>query len=468
MRRGPFSRLGEALFPDAPSTRTTLGRGERAILVVALLALAIVLQLARLGWSASLNSLWAEDAPIYLQEALSQDFWHAIVSTYATYLVLVPRLIAEAASLVPLQDMAAAVSILSAAVVALSGLVVWHASAAHIRDPYLRGTLAALAVLTPVAGLESLDSAAYVPWYMLFATFWILLWRPRTMRGAVLAALFALATGLSTPGVWFFLPLAALRAAAVRDRRDLTILAGFAIGAVVQVPVLALSSETAVTPLWTGDIWTVYLQRIVDGAPFGLQLGGVAWAHLGWPLLVALLVGGLAGLAIGARHSTPAARYIAAIAIPTSLAMFVVSLYQRAVGTQMLWLEGMHNGTGSRYAIVPALLLVSAAVVLIDGAVRRHPESRRLSPLLAATCAILLIALITSFWARDTAVRGAPPWDAALKAAAATCAREGVPAVAVPTSPPGFGLQLQCTQVLDAYPSPHPVSGALLDGGAAR
>src|SRR4029077_3526958 len=149
MRRAPFLRLGEALFPDGPPARTGLGRGEGTALVLALLALAVILQLARLGWSASLNSLWAEDAPIYLQEALTQDFWHAIVSTYATYLVLVPRLIAEAASLVPLQDTAAAMSILSAAVVALSGLVVWHASGAHVRDPYLRGTLAALAVLTP-------------------------------------------------------------------------------------------------------------------------------------------------------------------------------------------------------------------------------------------------------------------------------------------------------------------------------
>lgn len=468
MRRGPFLRLGESLFPDAPPARTTLGRGESAVLVAALLALAIILQLARLGWSASLNSLWAEDGPIYLQEALGQDFWHAIVHTYATYLVLVPRLIAEVASLVPLQSMAAAVSILSAAVVALSGLIVWHASAAHVRDPFLRGTLAALTVLCPVAGLESLDSAAYVPWFMLFATFWILLWRPRTMRGAVLAALFAMATGLSTPGVWFFLPLAALRVAAARDRRDLTILAGFAIGVAVQVPVLALNGEQAVTPLWTSDIWTVLLQRVVDGAPLGLRLGGIGWEHLGWPLLIALLLAGLAGLAFGLRRSPPGARYIAAIAIPTSLAMFVVSLYQRAVGTPMLWPEGIYNGTGSRYAIVPVLLVVSAAVVLVDGTVRLSVRPRRLSPSATATCAILLIALATSFWARDLAVRGAPPWDDALKAAAVTCAREGVAEVAVPTSPPGFGMQLGCDRILDAHPSPRPAGGALLDGGAPR
>jgi hypothetical protein len=455
MRRGPFLRLGESLFPEASPGPSRFTRGEGIAVALALLALAIVAQLARIGWSASLNSLWAEDGPIYLQEALRQDLWHAVSSTYATYLVVVPRLIAEGAALVPLEDAAAATSVLSAAVVALSGFFVWRAAAGHIHDPYLRGALAVTAVLVPVAGLESVDTAAYVPWYMLFASFWILLWRPRTTLAAGLGGLFLLATGLSSPGVWFFLPLAVLRAASVRDRRDLILLAGFAAGAAIQVPVLALNDETAVEPLWTGDIWTVYLQRVVDGAPLGLRLGGVAWAQLGWPLLTALLAAAAAGLWAGAKRASRGARWLAAIAIPTSLVMFVVSLYQRAVGTEMLWPAGVHNGTGSRYAIVPALLLVSAAVALIDSSLRARPAgARRLAPASAATIAILLGAVLSSFWVRNIEVRGAPPWDAALKAGATSCAREGVDDVAVPTSPPGFGMQIECDRLLDAYPMP--------------
>ena len=344
--------------------------------MAALLVLAVVLQLARLGWSSSLNSLWAEDGPIYMQEALLNGTWDAIGATYATYLVVVPRLIAEVASLAPLQDVPAAVSILSAAVVGLSGLVVWHASAAHLRNPYLRGILAVLTVLTPVAGLESIDSAAYVPWYMLFASFWILLWRPATWRGTLAGAAFILLTGLSTPGLWFFAPLALLRGLAVRDRTDFAILGAYAAGALAQVPVLLGTDETAVTPVWTSDIWTVFLQRIVDGAPLGLRLGGNAWVHLGWPLLIALLLAGAVGFAVGFRRAGAGARWIAAVALPTALVMFVVSLYQRAVGTPMLWPEGFYQGAGSRYAIVPALLVVSAALVLIDSRERgREPAA---------------------------------------------------------------------------------------------
>lgn len=446
------AHLDDSLFPAARRSGTALPRWQLALMIGALFALAVLLQLARIGWSASLHSLWAEDGPIYMQEALTQDFWHAVVHTYATYLVVVPRLIAEVASLAPLRDVPAAVSILSGLVVALSGLAVWYASADHVRNPYLRGTLVALTVLSPVAGLESLDSAAYVPWYMLFATFWLLLWRPATTRAAFLAGAFILLTGLSTPGVWFFAPLALLRAIAARDRRDGAILAGYAIGAAVQIPVLAFNQEVAVQPAWSSDIWTTYLQRVIDGAPLGLRLGGNAWDHLGWPLLVVLVLAGLAALVVGLRSSTPAARWIAAIALPTSLAMFVVSLYQRALGEQMVWPEGLHNSGGSRYAIVPAMLLISAAVAMIDGAWRRRPQSRRPAWTAWATMAVLAVAIVTSFWAREISVRGAPPWEAALKAAAVKCMSPGATGAAIQTSPPGFGMELPCGQLAQFAP----------------
>jgi hypothetical protein len=445
------AHLDDSLFPAVRQSARRLRGWELTLVVVALLTIAVVLQLARMGWSASLNSLWAEDGPIYMQEALTQDFWHAIVSTYATYLVLVPRLIAEAASLVPLEDVPAAVSILSALVVAISGLAVWHASAAHIRDPFLRGTLVVLTVLSPVAGLESLDSAAYVPWYMLFASFWLLLWRPRTTWSACLGGLFLLLTGLSTPGLWFFAPLAALRVLALRDRRDLAIVGGYAVGALAQVPVLALTDETAVTPLWTHDIWTSYLQRVVDGAPLGLHPGGEIWAHLGWPFLIALTLATIVAFAIGFKRGTAGARWIAAIALPTSLVMFVISLYQRAVGEQMVWIEGMSSATGSRYAIVPALLVVSAALVLIDSAVRRRERSpaRPWATAATATMAVLAIAVAGSFYVRNIEVRGAPPWDAALDQAKAVCLSEGGENAVVPTSPPGFGMAVPCDRLAD-------------------
>jgi hypothetical protein len=440
------ARLDRSLFLDPPAPRSG-SRTEAALLLGGPLTLAVVLQLLRLGGSAPLHSLWAEDGQVFLQGAFEKGFWESITSPYGGYLVLVPRLIGEVAAWLPVRDAAATTAILATVLVALSGFVVWQASAAHISNPWLRGSLVAALVLCPVAGLESIDSGAYVLWYMLFAAFWTLLWRPRSGLGAGLAALFLLATGLTTPGVWFFAPLAALRTVAVRGRRDLVMVLAYWAAALAQVPVLALNHETTATPQWSSDIWIAYLQRLFDGAAFGLRLGGVAWELLGWPLLAVLLIAGLAGLVAGWRRSAAPARWVAAIAIPTSLVMFVVSLYQRAVATEMVWPTGSFFGAGSRYAIVPALLLLSAALVLVDRSSRREGNPLGLSLAGAAAVLVLALSIGTSFYAGDSAARGTPSWESALDRATAECRAKRLESAGVPTSPPGFGLQVPCSRL---------------------
>jgi hypothetical protein len=443
------AQLDRSLFIDSPPPDRRLAAWQWAALIGSLLAIGVVLQLLRIGWSVSLDSLWAEDGPIFLQASLFQGFADAVFTPYAGYLVVVPRLIGEGANLLPLQDAAAAISVLSAIVVALCGLAVWFAAAGHIRNPYLRGTLVALTVLAPVASLESIDSAAYVAWYMLFATFWLLLWRPRTTWGAALGALFVLATALSSPGVWFFLPVAVLRALAVRDRRDLAIVGAYFLGGAIQIPVLAANQGDTVEPSWSSEIWAAYVQRILDGAAFGQELGGVLWAYLGAPFLVLLCLAALGALVALLRRSGPAGRWLAAVAIPTSLLLFVVSVYQRAVGDQMGWGAGTFNGAGGRYTIVPALLLVSAALALIEDSPWRRRLRGGLSLAGAMAAAAMLVSLIGSFDQRDEATRGTPRWGTALRDATAACTDEKLYEVSVPTSPPSFGMQVPCARLDD-------------------
>ncbi|MGN6663801.1 MAG: hypothetical protein ACTHK6_06315 [Solirubrobacterales bacterium] len=438
--------LDRNLFPDSPPRESRLADWEKAGLLAALLALAVVVQLARIGWTGSLNSLWAEDGSIFLQGALNGSFFHTLGSEYSGYLVLVPRLIGEAASALPLRDAPAVVSVLSALLVALSGFAVWHASAGHLVNPYLRGTLALLTVLTPVGGLETIDSASNVSWYMLVAVFWLLLWRPRSQRGATLAAAFIALAALSNPGTWFFLPLAALRALAARDRRDLTIVGAYFAAGAVQLVALAVSSYEAIEPVWTKDIWTVLLQRVFDGMTFGLRLGGNAWVELGWPFLIVLTALLLAGLVAGLARSGWRARCFAAVAVPIALVMFLVSVYQRAVGTPMLWPAGSYGGQAGRYAIVPVMLSIGVAFVFVDRPPRPRVQWDGRDWLAAGAMALMAVSVAVSLPARDLAARGTPPWGASLDAAAAQCARkQGEATLAI--SPPGFQMALPCSAI---------------------
>lgn len=439
--------LIDYLFLDPPKRSWRGRRWEGALLLGGLLAISIVLQLARLGWSSSLNTIWAEDGHIFLQAALTQDLVHALTSTYGTYLVLAPRLLAELASLAPLREAPAAISILSAATVALSGFMVWVASAAHIRDLHLRGALAALTILTPVAGVEAVDSAAFVLWYMLFASFWILLWRPPTWGGTIFASAFVLITALSTPGIWFFAPVAALRALAARDRRDILIVCAYTAGALAQVPVVLLSTEVVATPVWsTHGIWTATVQRLIAETPLGLHLAGNGWKYLGWPLLAVIVVAGVTGFTIGIRKATAHARWIVGLAVPIALVMFVVSLYQRAVAEQMVWLSDTYNYLGSRYVIVPSLLLISAVFVLLDRRSQAQPAGSSPRRVRIAVIGVLALAMVSSFWVRDLVIRGTP-WKPALENAERECEASGAPEALIHTSPPGWAIELPCDQI---------------------
>jgi hypothetical protein len=441
-------RLGESLFQDPPPPDPAAQGAPRWLLIGALFVAAVLLQMLRIGWTISLHSLWAEDGPIYFSGAVHSGVGGSLFDTYATYLVFMPRLIGEIGGLVPLQDAPAAMAIASGVVVALSGWIVWEATAGLIESPWLRGALVLLTVLAPVGGLESTDSGAYVPWYMLFATFWILLWRPRSIGAAGGAGLFALLTGLSSPGVWFFIPLALLRTIAIRDRRDGLLLAGYWAGAVVQVPVLALNKEGAVTPLWTHDIWTSYLQRVVDGAFLGLKIGGKAWQHAGWAALLIILAVLIIALAYGVTRTNLTARLLALLAIPISLVMFVVSVYQRAVGAEMVWPAHIWNESAGRYAIVPALLLFSVAAVMIDRRSRRREGEGRPLWLAYGLSLLAVVVVAFSFHVEDPEIRGAPPWQASLDHSAEVCESEPPEAeTGVATSPPGWGLSIPCDQL---------------------
>jgi hypothetical protein len=443
--------LDRHLFPDSPeSVGPESSRAWNALLAASLLAIAIVVQLARVGWTGSLDSLWAEDGAVYLEEALTNGFFDALASEYNGYLVLVPRLIGEVGAALPLRDAPAAMAIVSGLAVGLCGLAVWFATAGHIASRLLRGTLAALTVFTAVGGTETPVSAANVPWFMLVASFWLLLWRPRTYAGAAFAGVFIALTALSTPGTLFFLPVALLRAFAVRDGRDLTILGAYFGANLVQGIAMARSTYDQVEPVWSSDVWDALVQRVVDGTVFGLRLGGELWAIGGWTFLVAVTIALVAGLALGLLRTTSGVRYLAALAIPIAIAAFVFSVYQRAVATPMLWPPDGWQDAAGRYAVVPVMLLLSVILAMVDRSWRGRGWGDRRTWLGLGLVALVLVSALVSLPARNLAARGTPPWSASMDKAERTCSATPGGGAIFDISPPGFAFELPCSTVLTA------------------
>ncbi len=438
--------LDRSLFKPAPPKTTRFGGWEGAAILLAFLALATVMQLLRLGPSSALNSLWAEDGLIFLGEAMTHDFVHAVTVTHGEYLVVLSRLIGEVGAAAPLYHAPMAMNLTAVLVVALSGLAVWFASAGHIHSPYLRALLVALLVLCPVSTIEGVASPTNVAWYTAFAVFWLLLWRPATNWGACLGALLILVTGLSTPATIFFLPIVLLRAIAIRDRRDTLIVGTYVLATAIQVRVLTHSEEHLAVPAWTRHIVTAFLQRVVDSSVLGLDLGGSTWADWGWPFLIAIVAAVTAYLIVMLLRAS-SSRLFAAIAVGTSVAMFMASVYQRApLGDLMAWPAGAYNTLGGRYAIIPTLLLISAAFALLDSV---RPLSRGRPLVAIATAAVLLVSLVTSFDVREGATgRGGPPWDDSLRTATAQCDSEDLAEVPVSIAPEGWTMVISCDRLL--------------------
>jgi uncharacterized protein (DUF983 family) len=446
-------RIGAELFPAPPGVEGGAGAAERgrsrmALALVGLVVLGALLVVLRLG-TGTFERVWAEDGPVYLAGAVGHDFFHALFTTYAGYLVFVPRLIgALAGTILPLGWAAAIVVVLSALLTALCGVAVWFGAAGQVSDRRLRAGLVVAATLAAAAGQETLDSAAYVPWFMLFATFWLLFLHPRTTAGAGAAGAFALLTGLSTPGVWFFAPVAILRALSRPTRKAWIVLAGYAAGALAQVPVV-LTHEQGPS-LYSGRLWAAFLQRVVDGGLLGQRLGGQAWEKLGWPFVIVLTLALIVGLALALRRAPRGSAWCALILLATALVMFVVSVYQRAYADQIFWHGGQATGLASRYVLVPAVFLVSAVVVAIGGALRgewgRALAPRTATRIVAATVAALLLVVAISF-DMSYSSGGVPPWRDALRQSGDECLESGQEVIGVPTEPSGFGAVVRCTEV---------------------
>ena len=242
------------------------------------------LELLRQPGIPSWNSIWQEDGAIFFTEAWNEPFLSTLWDPYNSYLHVVPRLIAAVVTLLPLKAAALGMSLGAAMVVAALGIYVFHASGAVFRSTWARVVLAVMIVFLPAAGYEANANIANLHWYLVYATFWVLLKDPRTRRGIALGALITGMAALSDPLVALILPLVVRRA--FEHRRELprlVIPATFAVCLAIQLVIGVFQEQTGrnATSDW-GEVPGIYALRVAGSALVGDAQLGRLWNPLGY------------------------------------------------------------------------------------------------------------------------------------------------------------------------------------------
>ncbi len=377
---GGFRAALGALFPLAPErAEGSAGRGQRALSValqVAAVCLGAVVLLARVAHIPAWDCIYAEDYGVYLVQALQRP-WPVFVP-YNGYLQLVPRLIAQAASLVPLTEAAVVFAASGALIAAACGLFAYHASAGFIRSAALRAVLGASLVLLPIAPLEVADNGVNSIWYIMAALFWAVLWRPRSRAGMAVAAVVAFAAAASLPMAIVYAPLLIIRVIALPRLREHAVTAGWLAGLVLQVPMILQSYANHTQRLGgtfaaPGPAVAYYLHTVV--------LRVLGW-HLSWHLVSAVgtngataIVGAFLAIVLGWAAITQGTR-VRVFVLAAVLAGLVFTLFAAFI-TSYVVTEGPLLGpvafeAGSRYSVVPIFLLDAALVVAADAVLRRR------------------------------------------------------------------------------------------------
>lgn len=362
------------LFPLSPRARLTPAAVLATLAALAVLTLASLLR--QIG-APALDTLWAEDATIFLSTAYTTPLAEALNATYAGYVHWLPRLVAAAAvSLAPVSHVALVMSLAGAALTALAAVLVYVATAGHIRSVPLRATLASLVVLAPALSFETLNAMTHVQWPLTFACFWLALWRPSRVSASALSAAVVFGTVTTAPPAMALAPLFLARLLLLRRWADQLSTAAFGAGLAVQFAHLTPGQPPGVaaagTPGQLGEAWATF---VAAPALFGFR-----------PITYTAVVHpGLTGELLAAAAAFWLIVVVFALACHwRRLTVLVIAGAAVAIPIAGFWLRGEAVGAlryrelfpaelplGVRYGVIGALLLASLLVLAADVYPRR-------------------------------------------------------------------------------------------------
>lgn len=392
-----------------------------AVLWVAAMTL---LQVMRQPRGTLWDTLWAEDAGVFLSQALARPFPATLLDPHASYVQLAPRLVARAAATLPLEHAAAVIAFGSALVVALLSVYVYFASSVVFRTQWPRVVLATLVVLVPATTYETNATAANLHWYLMFACFWALLVPVPGRLWVGAGAAIAVVATLSDPLAGLLLPLALGQM--VRSERwgERVVPIAFTVGLAAQLLLGALrESPEPFGDVEAGDLLGIYALRVAGSLLVGDRFLDEFWRQLGWAFAWTSLAVVVVAVGYGIASSDGRRRFHLSITMFCSAAFLAVPLLVR--GTVHLLERETFTLNGSRYMVVPILFLAVAVLLVAEepgprfsAAATRH---------LQMGVVLWALTLVVLNYSGDSVRGGAPSWTASLAHARSYCATPSVP-----------------------------------------
>ncbi|GAB3579196.1 hypothetical protein GCM10027445_47370 [Amycolatopsis endophytica] len=371
------------------------------------------LQLMRGPGLRAFDVVWAEDGGVFLNQAMRHSLWHNLFTPHAGYLQVVAKLVVQPVAALPVSWAAAALAGGAALVVASISLLVWFRSGHVLRSPWARVLVTAIVPLLPQAGFEVNAAVNDLHWYLAYAAFWVLLAPPRTIGGQAGSAAVVALAALSDPLTALVLPAAIV--GIVRSPRRLVACVAPAVMAValaVQgwVHLTRAAGYRTSDTVW-GELPSIYGLRVVLSAVTGDRLLGPVYERLGLGLVA--VVGVLAALAVAVVlwRADRVARQVVVVALACSVLYLVVSIGLR--GTDGFLDRAGFSLNGSRYTIVPLLLVWTAVAAALD---RVRPRA-----VVGGAVAVFLGAQVLTDWGAAGVRTGGPSWQDSVTAARASC-----------------------------------------------
>lgn len=393
----------------------TATRAAIAVLVVAATSLVAFFRLPRSVW----DTVWAEDGPVFLRQAMLGGGPSSIFAPYEGYLHVLPRLLgAVIVRFLPVEDFAVGLAYISCLVVAAVAYLTFHCASALTSNIRVRLAWAAIPVLLSIGPYEILGNTANIHWYLLWLMPWLLLKPVRSRPEGVLLFLAALLSALTEVISVVFLPLALLhirRQAFWPARAGLVIGAGFQICTTVLYP-RSPSHSYSMDPMSILVGWFTNVAGVVflgSSPNMRIDIGNFGAG----PVILSFLpiIASLAYLLLRAKREQ---RLLAALFVTASFGVWAACLvanpgaeFDYVNFTESDWARSILT----RYSAIPGMFILALFPLLADSLQGTRPRAS------AGVLVAFAVLLATSYFPIQVAREEGPSWREGVRTSQEAC-----------------------------------------------